>query len=114
VAGNNPPKLPPLPPHPPVDCGFDFEIDLVGVRADAAAQLTVGQSLMVRLDQSGGYSLVVCAMADSGQVVGSLANFLGLGALISCLQRGIHYQATVVAATSASCRVRVLNRPAAP
>lgn len=116
MAGNNPPipPLPPSPPEPPADCGFDFEIDLVGVRADAAAQLSVSQPLAVRLEQSGGYNVVVCALVDTGQIVGSLANFVGLGALIACLQRGVQYQATVLSATSASCRAHVLNRPAPP
>jgi hypothetical protein len=97
-----------------VDCGFDFEIDLVGVRANSVARAIVGQVLPVRLDQSGGYSLVVCTLPDVPDVVGSLANFKGLGALIACLRRGVQYDATVLVASGASCRVQVRNRPVAP
>lgn len=59
--------------------------------------LAVGSRLEVALRQRGNFLTAACLAPDSGELVGSLAGFLGLAELLRCLEAGFKYAATVEA-----------------
>jgi hypothetical protein len=88
------------------DCDLSFETDLAGVNSAVAGGLGVGDILSVALVEQHGFPTVVCR-TSSGQIVGSLANVEDLAQLISCMQQGHSYTATIRDVGATHCTVYV-------
>jgi hypothetical protein len=88
-------------------CDLSFEVDLQGVQQAALGSVAVGQNLEVAITRAGGYETVVCRLPNRGGVVGALAAFPGLAALIACIRQDHEYIATVVRIERGRCRVSV-------
>jgi hypothetical protein len=90
-------------------CNLRFTTDLVGVRSEVSATLAQGDPLDVRIRQRGEIRSAVCETA-AGEVVGTLAAFVGLARLLACMEGGASYLAYVHLASSTRCSVEVLRR----
>ena len=87
-------------------CDLRFEVDLESVDPAVLAGVPTQTPCEVTLRRQGGYDAAV-VVAPSGDVLGSLAGFPGLAALIRCIRDGNGYTATVTAKTANTCRVAV-------
>jgi hypothetical protein len=90
-------------------CDLQFYTDLVGVRAQVSATLSVSETLSVSLRAQGAVRSAVCSTA-AGEVVGTLAAFRGLSRLIGCIESSVQYVAHVEFASATRCAVRVVRR----
>jgi hypothetical protein len=90
-------------------CDLQISSDLVGVRTQVSAALTVGATLIVSLLARGPVRSVVCA-TDRDEIVGTLAAVRGLSKLIGCIENGVEYVADVEFASATRCAVRVFRR----
>lgn len=81
-------------------------IDLVGIRSEACKALAVGDTLEVVLVENGVARSAVC-MTVGGEVVGTLAAFIGLAHLISQIESGERFVAHVEAVSPFRCSVLV-------
>ena len=88
-------------------CDISFEVDLTGVIAGALKAVSVGDKLDIAIVVSGGYEAVVCQIRKSKTVVGTLAGFPGLTALIACIKQGNVYTATITKIHRGRCVVNV-------
>ena len=85
-------------------CDIVLDLDLEGVRADGLEGLQKGDRLTLRAEPKGTYSSVVCVRAD-GMVVGAIASFVKLTALVNCLSKGVRYFALVTEVRLGGCHV---------
>lgn len=90
-------------------CDLEFSVDLVGVRSEVSAKLRTGEILLVGLRAHGVVHSAACT-TQRGEVVGTLAAFVGLARLIGCLEGGAHYLAEVEVASATRCAVKVMRR----
>lgn len=88
------------------NCDLNFRVNLVGVKGQAAATLVAGAELSIRPERVGQYVALLC-VTSGGDIVGTLAAFVGLAKLVECMQSGIRYQAIVVSVSATSCSVDV-------
>lgn len=91
-------------------CDLRFQVELVGVRSNVAAQLTAAEVLNVALVGQDEMSSAVCE-TFRGDIVGALAAFRGLAQLIRCLKDGEKFVARVIAVTATRCEVAVERAP---
>lgn len=90
-------------------CDLEFTTDLVGVRSDISAALEPGDRLIVAIHQRDQVRSAVC-QTHKGDVVGTLAAFVGLARLLACMYDGVTYLAFVQTASATRCSVRVLRQ----
>lgn len=90
-------------------CALRFTTDLVGVRSDVSSRLTQGDRLEVSIRRRGDTRSAVCVTA-TGDVVGTLAAFVGLARLLACMESGVTYLAYVHVASATRCSVEVALR----
>jgi hypothetical protein len=91
------------------DCDLRFSTELVGVRSEISAKLASGDPLRVAIKQRGDIRSAVCETA-AGEVVGTLAAFVGLARLLACMENGAIYLAHVQLASATRCSVEVSRR----
>ena len=89
-------------------CDLAFETDLAGVIGTVTSALEAGTSLQVAIVQQKGFPTVVCR-TSAGEIAGALANVEDLAQLISCIQRGNRYTATVRDSGPTYCTVFVVR-----
>ncbi len=87
-------------------CDLRFTTDLVGVRSDISSRLEFGDQLSVRINRFGEIRSAVCVTAE-GEVVGTLAAFVGLARLLTCMENHAIYFARVQVASATRCSVEV-------
>jgi len=103
----NPTRDPPVSPPPPPDvdaCDIPIDHDLEGIDSRVLKQVVVGDHLAVDLNQDG-YKSVVCRTA-SGDILGALSAFSGIGKLINCLEKARRYAVTITELRPGYCHVR--------
>lgn len=88
-------------------CDLSFRVELVGVRPDALADVREGTMLTVALREQGQYATLVCLSPTKGELVGSLAAFPGIAALLACVRDGHRYGAQVENLAPTRCTVFV-------
>lgn len=88
-------------------CEQDFQAPLVGLRTAALANIGVSSKLDVKLVNEGEFVTVACYVANTTQLVGSLAGFRGVRELIRCLEQGFEYSAAVVNISATQVDVHV-------
>jgi hypothetical protein len=88
-------------------CDIAFETELESLQKPVLQTVTVGQRLAVGIVTSGSYEAVVCTVGKSKAVLGTLAGFPGLAALIACIKQGNNYSATITKLDRGRCRVAV-------
>lgn len=87
-------------------CDLKFTTDLVGVRSDVSSRLEFGDQLDVTIRRVGEIRSAVCVTA-TGEVVGTLAAFVGLARLLTCMENGAIYFASVQVTSATRCSVEV-------
>ncbi len=90
-------------------CDLRFVTDLVGIRSEVSAKLVLGEPLLVSIRRRGDARSAVCETV-AGEVVGTLAAFVGLARLLTCMQGGVTYLAHVQVASGTRCSVEVSRR----
>lgn len=93
------------------DCDLSFQLDLSSLRP-AVLQVVHGELLDVDLVTDGRLDALICRKRVGNAVVGSLAAFQGLAALIDCIRRGNRYVAKVIGLSQTTCRVHVTRASA--
>ena len=91
-------------------CDIVLRVDLMSVHFDSLSSIRINTILNVELQTEGPYSALVCVVSETGKIVGTLAAFPGLGALLRCVQQGVKFEALVVLLASARCAVVVSRK----
>lgn len=88
-------------------CDIVLRVDLMSVHFDSLTSIRINTVLDVKVRTEGSYSALVCVAPETGKIIGTLAAFPGLGALLRCVQDGVNFKALVVLLSSARCAVVV-------
>lgn len=94
-------------------CDLNYTVPLQGVRRPAIDSVKLEDLLPVELRGDGNKTSVVCVLPGTSEVVGALT-MIGIGTLMTCIQKGNRYVGKVMVLSGSDCKVWVHRSVAAP